>query len=515
MSPKEKNKMYNFDKEKKGMKNINFLLIGLLTFCIQSMYAQDASPNILVILCDDLGYADVGFNGSKDITTPNLDFLARGGKIFKSAYVAHPFCGPSRAAIMTGRYPHEIGTPYNLRGEGIRIDKGVPEGEKLISAVLKESGYFTGLIGKWHLGFTEPFQPNNRGFDEFFGFLGGGHEYFPNQFRPIYEKQKKDGIYPIREYVKPLLHNSEEVTETEYLTDAFSREAVNFLEQAGKKQKPFFLFLSYNAPHVPLQAKAEDLKMFSQIEDRDRRVYAAMVYAIDRGVGRITDALKKSNQFENTLIVFLSDNGGNVDHGASNAPLKGTKGDTWEGGFRTPMFIHWPKKIAAGTIEESPVSALDFYPTFSTLAQYKIPLDKNLSGEDITGLITGKEKPSDDRFIFSLRYREGYNDVAARHGDWKIVRSGNEPWQLINIKEDIGEHYNLSGRYPEKLNDLVKRTQKWTEGHIAPLWYYSAKDEILWEKGVLPGYDSTFETSVLTDPPSSYIRLLHKRTKEN
>lgn len=476
-----------------------FLFLGTNSKCAPE---NNERPNILVILCDDLGYGDVSFNGSPDIKTPNLDKLANRGITFTSAYVSHPFCGPSRASIMTGRYPQAIGTPYNLRDSGIRPNYGVPETETFMSRVLKDAGYHTMAIGKWHLGFSPRFQPNNRGFDEFYGFLAGGHDYFPQNFTPAYQKQKKAGVYPIREYIKPLLHNNTEIEETEYITDAFSREAIRMINESAKGNKPFFMYLAYNAPHVPLQAKKEDVALFKDIKDEDRRNYAAMVYAVDRGVGGIVNTLKENDIFDNTLIVFLSDNGGNTDHGASNYPLKGKKGDTWEGGFRSPMFYCWPAKIKADQVVDSPVSSLDLYPTFASLAGAQIPENKVLDGIDLSAAIKAEAEFNTTRLIQVLRYREGYCDVGIRQGDWKAVRMKNEPWNLFNITDDKREHHNKSGRYPEKLKELVGKSKQWSTTHISPLWYYSAKDEELWNDGTLPGYDHTYEVDKLVLPPT-------------
>ena len=459
-------------------------------------------PNILVILCDDLGYADVGFNGSKDIVTPSLDKLANNGMIFTSAYVTHPFCGPSRASIMTGRYPHVIGTPYNLRDDGSRPDFGVPVEETYMSNVLQSAGYYTAAIGKWHLGFDPEYQPNNRGFDEFYGFLAGGHDYFPEKFSETYQNQLQAGVSPIREYIRPLLHNQEEVDESEYITDALSREAVRVIHESSQMQKPFFMYLAYNAPHVPLQAKEEDMEHFASIKDKDRRTYAGMVYAVDRGVGQIVDALKSDGQLDNTLIVFFSDNGGNTDHGACNDPLKGMKGDTWEGGYRTPMFFHWPEKIKSGQQFDELVSSLDLYPTFAKIANAKVPENKILDGLDLTDDVLNGESTLKDRKIFALRYREGYCDVGVRQGEWKATRMANEPWGLYNMTTDISEHKNKGGANKDRLKELVSEAEKWSEGHVRPLWFYSQKDVELWENGVLPGYDDTFEIDKLVNPPT-------------
>ena len=481
------------------------LCVALVLFA--SCTAQTERPNILLILCDDLGYADVGFNNSPDIVTPEMDKLANNGVVFTSAYVAHPFCGPSRASLLTGRYSQEIGTPFNLHSNSSEEDNdnmGVPLSEIFMSKVLQESGYYTSALGKWHLGAAPKFHPNNRGFDNYYGFLGGGHNYFPEQYLKIYDQQVKEGNKNIRDYYLPLEHNKKEVRETEYITDALSREAVKDIKLASKKKEPFFMYLAYNAPHVPLEAKEEDMQKFTHIKDIERRTYAAMVYAVDRGIGEITKALKETNQFDNTLIVFLSDNGGNFDHGANNYPLKGTKGDAWEGGYRVPMFFHWPNKIKTGRKFDHPMSSLDLYPTFVSLANGNLPKDSKLDGKDIMTDLLNNEDPHKDELIYCLRYRHGHSDVGARQGDWKITRVGNEPWLLINITNDIGEKKNLGGRYPERLEKMVKETQKWTESFVRPLWFYSAKDEELWNDGRMPQYNETFEVSILNEPASKH-----------
>ena len=449
-------------------------------------------PNILVVLCDDLGYNDVGFNGSADIKTPQMDDLAKKGTILSSAYVVHPFSGPSRAALMTGRYPHMIGAQYNLPANSEIIGKGVPVHERFISNELQDAGYITGIVGKWHLGALPQYHPNKRGFDDFYGFLGGGHNFFPEQYLAAYDRQKAAGQKVIFEYLLPLEHNGKEVREKEYLTDALSNEAIRFVKESSDKNKPFFLYLSYNAPHVPLEAKKEDMEVFSYIKDKDRRTYAAMVYAVDRGVGEIVKALKANNQYENTLIVFFSDNGGNVDHGASNFPLKGTKGDTWEGGYRTPMFFHWPNVVPAGRVYEFPITALDFYPTFVGLAGAKLPSCKKVDGKDIWKSFIAGTNAREGEMIYSVRYRYGYCDVGARKDDWKITRTGNEPWQLFNIKEDLGEKNNMGYRYPERMQEMINETEVWTRNHIEPLWFHSEDEKRVYKKTKMPNYEETF-----------------------
>ncbi|MGA9639585.1 sulfatase family protein [Flavobacterium sp.] len=469
-------------------------LVSLFLISTMPILAQVSKPNILVILCDDLGYSDVGFNGSKDIITPELDKLAHDGTIFSSAYVAHPFCGPSRAALMTGRYPHEFGAPYNLPDMGMNMKDGVPVEETFFSNALQQAGYYTSAIGKWHLGYGEQFHPNNRGFDDFYGFLGGGHDYFPEDFKVKYDAQIKNGNKNIYAYLKPLTHNKEEVDEKEYITDALSREAVRVIKEAKEKQKPFFMYLAYNAPHVPLEAKEEDLKVFEHIQDKDRRTYAAMVYAVDRGVGQIVNKLKETKQFENTLIVFLSDNGGNIEHGANNFPLKGTKGDTYEGGFRVPMFFHWPNKVPAGKRFDYVVSAIDLYPTFVKLAGATIPEGKKLDGKDIwSNFLDGKNTHKDD-MIYAVRYRFGFSDVGARKENYKIVKAGpNSKWKLFDAKNDPSETKDLSGKFPKILKEMVDETKKWSESHVTPLWFDNKKGEEMWFNTNMPNYDKAFK----------------------
>ena len=451
-------------------------------------------PNILVILCDDLGYSDVGFNGSKDITTPALDQLANTGTIFTSAYVTHPFCGPSRAALMTGIYPHKIGAQFNLPpNSGETIKMGIDVKEKFISNVLDDAGYNTGIIGKWHLGANAEFHPNVRGFDDFFGFLDGGHNYFPAQYKAEYQKQKDSGRKIIWDYLHPLEHNGKEVDETEYLTDAFSREAVRFINNASKTKDPFFLYLAYNAPHTPLEAKAEDEALFAHIKDKKRRTYAAMVYAVDRGVKEIVATLKESGQYENTLIVFLSDNGGKTTAGANNYPLKEGKGSVYEGGFRVPMFFHWPNVVPAGKKYDYNVSAIDFYPTFARLAGAKIPEGKKLDGKNVWDNFLQNTDAHKDDNIYVMRHRNGFSDVGIRHNEWKAVKAYQQNWKLFNVNDDISENFDLSAKYPAILKNLVTQAQVWSASHIQPLWWHDEKTGIEWKADKMPRFDKTFQ----------------------
>lgn len=451
-------------------------------------------PNILVILCDDLGYSDLGFNGSKEIPTPALDELAENGTIFTSAYVAHPFCGPSRASLMTGLYAHKIGAQFNLPpNSGETIKKGISLEETFISKVLDDAGYNTGIMGKWHLGSNAEFHPSVRGFDDFYGFLGGGHNYHPEQYRAAYKRQEESGRKIIWDYLHPLEHNGKEVRETEYLTDALSREGVRFINEASKTKDPFFLYMSYNAPHTPLEAKEEDLKLFSHIKDKKRKTYAAMVYAVDRGVKRIVNSLKESGQYENTLIVFFSDNGGKTKAGATNFPLKEGKGSAYEGGYRVPMFFHWANVVPAGKKYDYNVSALDFYPTFARLAGAKLPEGKQLDGKNIWDNFLQNKDPRKDENIYVLRHRNGFSDVGVRKNEWKAVKAYQQKWKLFNVDNDMAESNDLSKTHPKILNNLVRETEVWSGTHIQPLWWHDVKTGKQWKADNMPKFDITFK----------------------
>ncbi len=364
------------------------------------------APNVIVILADDLGYADLGFQACKDIPTPHLDALAKSGVRFTNAYVSHPFCSPTRAGLLTGRYQQRFGHENNPRYDPTDPVLGLPLDQVTIADVLKSSGYATGIAGKWHLGATPKHHPLRRGFSEQFGFIGGGHDYFQNNLPG--EK---------REYFIPIERNGDPVPEKDYLTDALSREACAFIRRHEKD--PFLLYLAYNTPHTPLQPAEKYAARVAGIADETRRKYAAMVCALDDGVGQVMRTLRETGRDADTLVVFFSDNGGPVGvNGSSNAPLRDGKGTVYEGGIRVPFVMRWPGRLKPGVVD-TPVISLDVFPTAAALAGAPVP--KNLDGVDLMPFLTGKSKQPPHPVL-----RGGGDDVVAadRVDGHRLVRVG-------------------------------------------------------------------------------------------
>ncbi len=460
-----------------------FIFLFILIFSNFKNYSQ--SPNIVFILTDDLGYADVGFNnGAEDIATPNLDNLAANGTIFSSAYAAHPFCGPSRAGIMTGRYPHEFGAQFNLSDAD--ASNGVTLSETFFSTALQNEGYNTGVIGKWHLGQPDGYRPNQRGFDYFYGMLFGGH---------VYTTGATTG--GTQYYTSPLRENENLAGEPNglYITDLFSDKGVEFINNAETDDSdPFFLFMSYNAPHTPLQALNSDKAILTNppysytYTNNNRHNYAAMVYAVDRGVKKLVDALVANGEFDNTLIVFMSDNGGKSEThqnyaGANNGLLRGDKGDTYEGGFRVPMFMHWPNQIPAGATFDYNVSALDLYPTFVNLAGGTIPAGKEIDGKNIINNVINNTNTRDGESIYSIRHRT-LNNVGIRRDNLKAYSSGNGSWFLFDLNTNIGENnaedLSTDPAYKDILEEMINDAYLWSLTNVEPDFFHSSGAATSW-----------------------------------
>lgn len=416
-----------------------------------------AKPNVMVIIADDLGYHDVGFQGSKEIPTPHLDKLAARSLICTNGYVSHPFCSPTRAGIMTGRYQHRFGHENNPAWLPESTSAGLSMNETTFPALMKNAGYTTGAVGKWHLGAHPQFHPNKRGFDEYFGALGGGHMYFPGT---------KGGA----EYTIPLNRNGTDEPHTKYLTEQFGDEAAAFVGRHASDGKPWMLYLAFNAPHTPLQAPTEWLEKFAAIPQEQRRTYAAMVAAMDAAIGGVLAKLDETKQAENTLIFFVSDNGGpnlakkSGVNFTDNSPLRGAKGDVFEGGMRVPFLVSWPAKIKPGKYEQ-PVIALDFLPTALAAADSTAP--GNLDGVNLLPFLTGEKTTAPHDTLFFRTGGPGGNN-AVRRGNWKLVRLGKAAPELYDLAADIGESKNVAAKHPQIVQELVIAIAEWEKGTIAP-----------------------------------------------
>ena len=436
------------------------VLLGLLVPVLHKAYqaatrleqaAGRRKPNILIIITDDQGYHDVGFHGLKDFSTPHLDSLARNGVVCTQAYVTGSVCAPSRAGLMTGRYQNRFGFE-SLPPPG-NPNAGLPEEEITLASLLRKAGYKTGAVGKWHLGRNAArFHPNLRGFRQFFGFLDAQHDYF-NYGGP-----------------DPIQHNGEPVTGTEYLTHAFTRQAVSFIDRHA--DDPFFLYLAYNAPHTPSQAPQEYLDRFQHIEDPRRRSYAAMMTALDDGVGEVLRALHRQHVDRDTLIFYLSDHGGPLTrlgpNGADNTPLFGEKTQLYEGGVRVPFVVQWRRRLPRRETFDSPVIALDIFATAAAAAGVELPGDRVYDGVNLLPHLSGDNRDPPHDLLF---WRQGGGrDFAARGSRYKIVRHNNGPVQLFDLRNDPGETTDLAAERPRDAARLLGAYQRWDAQMVPPLW---------------------------------------------
>lgn len=458
-------------------------LVGTVVVLITTQVISNASlqaasserPNILLILSDDMGYGDLGVTGTRQLQTPRLDALAQSGVFCDQAYVASPVCSPSRAGLITGRDPRRFGYEGNLnQGASNYATRpellGLPPSEHTLADQLKPAGYATSLIGKWHLGTGDGFHPQQRGFDYFCGMLGGSHGYFPD---PKKNKLERNGE-PLTEFSSP------------YLTDFFTDEAINWIStQEADDERPWFMYLSYNAPHGPLQATEEDLQKFDHIQDRKRRIYAAMMFALDRGIGRVVQHLKESGELDNTLICFFSDNGGPPGNGSWNGPFSGSKGCLREGGVRIPMIWSWPAKLPANSRYAGVVSALDLLPTFLASADRE-PLnlspplshiDKNNQGKaiekygaydgiNLLPLLTGKQPAVRRTLFWRLQGQKAILD-----GDDKLISLSHRLPQLFQPQSDLGETQDLIQSDRTRAEELFQMLGQWESLlSTVPLW---------------------------------------------
>ncbi|WP_372772799.1 sulfatase-like hydrolase/transferase [Mangrovibacterium sp.] len=454
------------------------LLVVVIVASVTTTKAQQPKPNFIIILADDLGFGDLSLNGSSQIPTPNIDRLAQQGVNFTNGYVSGPVCSPSRAGIITGRNQVSFGHDNNLAEVQPGFDEqynGLPLTETTIASRLKSLGYTTGLIGKWHLGNRAQFHPLKRGFDEYWGYTGGGHDYFVS---------KPDG----EGYECPIECNYKTPEPLTYITDDKGSECIQFIER--HKKEPFFLLASFNAPHAPMQATADDLRLFDHIKEAKRRNYCAMVHRLDVNVGRIMQALNEQGLAENTLVVFLSDNGGPCDQNESiNAPFNGQKGILLEGGIHVPFIMQWKGELPAGTSYENPVWSLDLAASFFELAGGTVTENVQFDGVNLMPFLLN-EKSGQPHQTINWRFTIS---AAIREGNWKLVRLPDRLPLLFDLSTDISEQNNVALQNIDITESLLKKLGHWDVAQPHPVFLEGA----VWKKRQLQLYDRSY---LLTQP---------------
>lgn len=389
--------------------------------------AQARKPNVIVILADDLGYADTGFQGAKDLITPNIDSIASNGATFTDAYVSAPMCSPSRAGILTGVYQQRFGHEFNPGPTGMDANFGMPVSQTTLAQRMKAAGYVTGALGKWHLGKTEDRSPTRRGFDEY-----ASGDAFDHPVAAAKDQSQKP------------FH-------------------VDFIER--HKDHPFFLYVATGIPHAPLEPSEESVAKFSGIPDETRRKLAAWMYELDRGVGEILEAVRKNGLEENTIIFFLSDNGApNKTNGSLNAPFRGYKMELYEGGIRVPFAVQWKGKIPAGSVYRKPVISLDIAATALAAAGAAVEPGA-IDGVDLAPFLMGRAGTPHD----VLYWRTGPRH-AVRSGRWKLLKIGDEPARLYDLKADPGETKDMASKQPKRVEKLEQLYAGWDRQLAKPLW---------------------------------------------
>jgi arylsulfatase A-like enzyme len=440
--------------------------LALLAFASLGSTLFAAQPNVLVIIADDLGYADIGVHGGREVPTPHIDALAASGVRCTSGYVTAPYCSPSRAGFLTGRAQTRFGHEFNPH-VGDEAKLGLPLDQRTIANELRDTGYATALIGKWHQGFSAAHHPQSRGFDEFFGFLVGGHNFLLHkEAEPVFgSAHSHDLIYRGREVQKL----------DGYTTDLFTDEALSVMSR--NPSKPWFIYLAYNAVHTPLEIAAQfETRLPPAVTDPARRGYLSLLLGLDDAIGRLTAHLKQSGRDQDTLVFFFGDNGGSgrkpyfAYNTGLNTPLRGDKGQTLEGGIRVPFFVSWPGKLPAGKTFDHPVSALDVLPT--ALAAAGTEPAPTVEGVNLLPHLTGEITTAPHAF---LAWRFG-PQKAIRRDRWKLVDARDfdaktqSGWQLYDLATDIGEQTNLASAHPGLVAELSAAWDQWNTQNIAPLW---------------------------------------------
>lgn len=459
-------------------------------------------PNVIVILADDLGYTDLHAYGNKAAITPNIDALQKDGVRFTQAYSTAPICSPSRAGLVTGRYQQRFGFEFLVPQSGgnstapaqraailerlrksnailepqtlsdsafAQLPKGVPSSEITLGELFHRNGYKTAVIGKWHLGETNGFYPQQRGFDYHFGFYSGLTLYAPERTPGIVDWHLPWSSTEIAAWTRNgsnrLVRNNEPVEENQYLTDKLADEAIQYIN--ANKEQPFLLYLPFNAPHDPFQAKQEDFDRYTNVKDTTKRVYYAMITALDRAVGRIRAQLKQQGIDKETIIFFISDNGGaTYTRATDNKPLKGGKMTDFEGGIRVPFYAVYPGRLPAGRTYGQAVSSLDIYATAAAAAGIGLPADRSYDGVDLLPYLKDKKRtPHPELF-----WRNGYSKAVLK-GSYKLyVNERNHKVFLYDIAADLSEKEDLSATLPDKVKELRDDLASWESQLKQPAW---------------------------------------------
>ncbi|WP_222539315.1 sulfatase [Pedobacter polysacchareus] len=444
----------------------NLIICAVLALGITgSAAAQNKAltkPNVIVIVSDDAGYVDFGCYGGKQIPTPNIDGIAAKGILFTDAYVSASVCAPSRAGILTGRYQQRFGFEHNtshLVAPGFNLtDVGMDPAEQTIADEMKANGYKTIAIGKWHQGEEAKHFPLQRGFDEFYGFIGGHRDFFAYKTTPT----KEQALYS----------NSEVVPESKvsYLTDMFTDKAISFIGE--NKEKPFFMYLSYNAVHTPMNAKKDLMERYASIADPGRRAYAAMMTSLDDNVGRVLEAIKQHQLDQQTLIIFVNDNGGATVNSSDNGPLRGMKGSKWEGGIRVAMLMKWPGQLPENKTYTLPVSALDILPTAIAAGNGKQKGIKKLDGVNLLPYLKGQQQKAPHQALY---WRRGVA-AAMRENQWKLIRVKDNVL-LFDLTKDFSEKHNIAQQHPAVVKAMLAKLMQWEKGLDQPHWISSYGDQ--------------------------------------
>ena len=410
-------------------------------------------PNVVVIVSDDQGYGDIScYEHPKEVRTPQMDRIAKRGVRFEQGYANAYVCAPSRAAILTGTYPQRYGF-YTASDSRV----GLPLNQVTLADVLKKEGYATCALGKWHLGIEPAYHPMKRGFDEFYGFLGhGAHDYYD---------LKRTGVF-----WNSILRNYEPIDETGYLTDNLGREAVSFIGRNA--QKPFFLYLAYNAVHFPMQAPQEIIRKHDT-GDPKRDILMAMLECENNAIGKVLDELERRNLDHNTILVFVSDNGGARNNASSNGPLRDYKQSVYEGGIRIPFLISWPGHLRENAVSREPVMFMDIMPTIAAAVGAPLPQGRGLEGRNMLPVLTGKASgPLHD----ALFWDGGQEKTAIRSGDWKLVNNPGKI-ELFNLRQDAGEKTGLAAQRPEIVAQLRQKFDAWSKLTAPRIGAGGANDE--------------------------------------